>query len=420
MALTVRLGTRLVSLALAAGALACTVESGAEKGLADSDSAAGDRSNDTGADTGPVEDTAAEARARCLASWSDGVRELDPSGPDTQIHTDVGFDGEHFWFVWNRPNDDSNFDVLAASMACDGSSRLEPFMVSESSENEIDPTLAIHGDQLLMAWTGSSSAGLDIRYRGYGVDGTAAMAATRLSASRAGEPVTGNACLPDLAAFEDRFLLAGSWGHADAPAFQAFALGLTADGTLDGDATDVELDPDVGQTLVDVAVHEGAVELVWQVDSTTSTNPVTRSSTLGQPADSLGSPGARPTVVGAASGVWRAWDDNGGEVLLQAPDGGVTALDLGRGFFHSPQLVAYEDTVMLLVMEVDTSIYNRLRLLKVDEGGVVAEVPLTADAAPSVYEAAVALVDESHAVVVWQQGTSPAFRSYGEWVSWSL
>ena len=40
-------------------------------------------------------------------------------------------------------------------------------------------------------------------------------------------------------------------------------------------------------------------------------------------------------------------------------------------------------------------------------------------AAPSVYEASVALAGDSHAVVVWQQGVTPAFRAYAEWVSWS-
>jgi hypothetical protein len=60
-----------------------------------------------------------------------------------------------------------------------------------------------------------------------------------------------------------------------------------------------------------------------------------------------------------------------------------------------------------------------LRLFVLGEAGIVEEIPLTADAAPSVYEASISLVDSNHAVVVWQQGTNPAFRAYAEWVSWS-
>jgi len=104
---------------------------------------------------------------------------------------------------------------------------------------------------------------------------------------------------------------------------------------------------------------------------------------------------------------------------VRGPEGTATTLELGGGFVHTPQLAAHGDTVVLLVMEVESSIYNRLRLVVIEAGEIVQEVPLTADAAPSVYEASVALVDDTHAVVVWQQGTTPAFRAYAEWVSWS-
>ena len=156
--------------------------------------------------------------AACLAEWTDGVRELDPDGPDTQIHSDVAFDGTQFWFTWNRPNDAANFDVFASAVACDGSGVVSPFMVSESEQNEVDPVLAVGGEQVMFAWTGSSASGVDIRYRGYLRDGTPVTGATVFAASRNGAPVTGNAMLPDLAAGADGFVLAGSWGHSEAPA----------------------------------------------------------------------------------------------------------------------------------------------------------------------------------------------------------
>lgn len=379
----------------------------------------GDDAEDTGGDSGD-DSGSADDLAACLAGWTDGVRELDPDGPDTQIHSDVVFDGTQFWFTWNRPNDAANFDVFASAVACDGSDVVAPFMVSESEQNEVDPVLAVGGGQVMFAWTGSPATGVDIRYRSYRWDGTPVTDAAVFAASRDGVPVTGNAMLPDIAASTDGFVLAGSWGHSEAPAFQAFAIGIASDGTLDDDAVDVELDDAVGQTLVDATVQDEQVHLVWQVDSTDSAVSLTRGARLGDAAESLGTPGARPTVVGTPSGIWRAWDDGRGGVELAAPDGTVTTLALGSGVHHSPQLAAYDDTVMLLVMRVESGIYNRLRLLRVGSDGIVDEVPLAADAAPSVYEASVALAGDSHAVVVWQQGVTPAFRAYAEWVSWSL
>ena len=75
------------------------------------------------------------------------------------------------------------------------------------------------------------------------------------------------------------------------------------------------------------------------------------------------------------------------------------------------------DAVFVLVMELDSGIYGRLRLLQLDESGVITEPTLSATAAPSPYEASLVMVDEQHGVVVWQEGDNPAFRSYAEWVT---
>ena len=122
--------------------------------------------------------------------------------------------------------------------------------------------------------------------------------------------------------------------------------------------------------------------------------------------------------AGTAAGSWQAWDDNAGTVYVQPPSGDTFALALGAGLHHSVRLTASGDTVAALVMTVDTGIYNLLRLVVLDEEGIVAERPLSATAAPSVYEASLTLVDGQHAVVAWQEGENPAFRAWTEWVSW--
>lgn len=356
--------------------------------------------------------------ARCLEDWSDGLREIDPAGPDTQIHSEVAFDGSRLWFAWNRPNDDATFDVWGSIVGCDGAGIREPTPVSDSRDNEIDPTLAFAGGRALVAWTGSAGGGLDIRARVLDADGAPATAVAAFAGTRGGAPVTGNATLPALATTGDAFVLAGSWGHPDAPAFQAFVATLDVDGQPIGDADDVELDRDHGQTYVDVAVVGEAPRVVWQEDRV---DTATASAWLGAPGEApslLGEPGYRPAVVADAAGVWAAWDDNAGAVFLRTPEGADLELDLGAGFHHSPQLAAADGTVALLVLEVESGIYNRLRLVRLSASGVVAELPVSASGVPSVYEASLTLVDGQHAVVAWQEGDNPAFRAWAEWISW--
>ena len=374
---------------------------------------------DLDTDTGPTPAApGADPTADCLSRWTDGVLEIDPQGPDTQIHSEALFDGEHLWFAWNRPNQDRNFDIWATVQTCDGRTVLDPFMVSESTENELDPVMAASGERVLIAWTGSASGGLDIRYRLYDRAASPVTAATRLEASRAEEVVTGNATLPAVAALDDGFLLAGSWGHPDAPAFQAFAVAISPDGALDGEAEDIELDTNSGQTYVDLDVLDGEAHLVWQEDTTTSDDPAAWHAPLGAPATRLGTPGARPAITLTSSGPWLAWDDNQGTVYVLPPGGSSQALDLGRGIHHSPRLAASGDTVAVLVMTVDSGIYNQLQLATLDASGVTAIHALSATAAPSIYEASLVLVDDHHAVVAWQEGENPAFRAWAEWLSW--
>ena len=365
----------------------------------------------------PTDSGGAPTGNPCLEQWADGVVPVDPSGPDTQIHTDVAFDGTHVWFVWNRPNASSTFDIFATAMACDGSVVVEPFVVSDSTDNEIDPTMAIHNETLMVAWSGSTSAGIDIRYRALALDGSPISAVQTLTGTRGGVPVTGNATLPDLVPLQDGFLLAGSWGHEDAPAFQAFGVELSADGTLRGDATDAELDTEFGQLYVDATVHGGQPHLIWQIDSVSSTAPALRGAPLGEAAEAVASPGARPSIVSTNAGLWRAWDTNEGEVVVWPPEGAPISLDLGAGFHHTAHLATDGDSVLLLVMEQESSVYARLRLLQLDASGVAAEWPLAATGAPSPYEASLVMAGPEQAVVVWQAGENPAFRSYAEWVT---
>jgi len=375
--------------------------------------------------SGDVADTSTEETPdsvdACVSAWADQITAPDEAGPDTQIHGTSVFDGENVWVAWSLPNDFNTFDIWMARYGCDGALQLGPMTVTDGPDNELDPSLAVSGDRLLMAWTSStthSSNNLDIRYQVFDLAGAPVSDAGDLQAERAGVVVTGNATLPRVASRADGFVLAGSWGHDDAPAFQAFSVLLDRDGNVIGDAADAELDVEHSQTAVDVAMHGESVVLAWQEDSTSSTSPVSWWSDGGVVAK-LGEPAARPTLTVAAEGVWAAWDSDDGTVWLQPPLGEAVALSL-PGFSHSPRLSAAGDTVVLLTMSIEDGIYNSLHLSTVDESGVVATLPLDTVGTPSVYGVDVTLIDQSHALVVWQDGENPAFRLRAQWLTLSL
>lgn len=364
-------------------------------------------------DTGAIED---DALSDCLAQWSDQVTEPDLSGPDTQIHGTSAFDGSGVWIAWSRPNDSSTFDIWLTRLSCDGTTDVAPLAVTDSPDNELDPSIVASGDRLLVAWSTSTSGGLGIRHRLYDLTGAPLTEPADLAASRDGVPVTGNASSPRLAALSDGFLLAGFWGHDDATAFQAFSVELDLDGSVRGEAADAELDTDYGQTAVDVAVMDDAAILAWQEDSTTSTAPAAWMAAAGEAATALGEPGARPAVAATGSGIWSAWDTDSGTVWLRPPSGADLSLDLG-GLSHSARLAPRGDGVVALTMTIDDGIYNALHLSTVEADGTIRTVALETVAAPSVYGVDVTMVGEDHAVVVWQEGDSPAFRLRAQWVT---
>ena len=315
----------------------------------------------------------------------------------TEIHVSTAFDGQRLWASWVRPNDSSTFDVVLSALDCSGEEVIGPIAVTDSPDNEIDPALAVAGDRLLLAWPGSAG-GMSIRTRVYDLEGNPLTEVTPFEGSRGGVPVTGNATGPRLRATDEGWVMAGYWGHEEAPAFQAFSVTLDWDGQPVGDAVDAQLDADFGQTAVDLVVDP--LVLVWQEDSTTSTESILQASD-----GSLDTPGLRPTLA-YNDGLWAAWDDDRGEVTLRPPsaDPLVLALD---GFHHSPRLVGNA----LLTMKVEDGVYNSLHLHRVNASGVVASVELPTATAPSVYGVDLTPLGEDRVAVGYADGQNPDFQA---------
>lgn len=386
-------------------ALACT---------GDSDT---DTPTDSPEDSGSTDGTT--ALAECLALWTDGLTEPDADGPDTQIHGTSVFDGSHVWTAWNRRDSGTKFDIWLQRLACDGTVDIAPFQVTDTDDSELDPVLAVSGGRLLVAWTSDNGTGpnnLDIRTRVFDLDGTAITDPADLVATRSGAPVTGNAGFPGAIGIDGGFMLAGSWGHEASPAFQAFAVELDLDGAVQGDATDGQVDPIFGQTFVSLAEGDGGVRMVWQEDSVDSLAPSVVGGALGSAAPIAG-PGARPKVAWGASGWWTAWDDDGGTIVVRTPSGAESRLGEQELVF-SPSLAVTSTGAVVLGMEAVQGVESALVLWQLDpEGEVVYSERLRTASAISAYGVDLTRIDDTHAVVVYQDGVNPAFRLKAEWIT---
>ena len=318
-------------------------------------------------------DTGEGALAACLSEWSDGVTEPYADGPDTQIHGTSTFDGRHVWMAWSIPNEHSTFDIQLARYACDGVMDLGPIDVTSRQENDVDPALGVDGDEVVVAWTVSTSTGISIAAAGF-QDGAEVWLEDPIQPTAEGALLDGNSVGPVI----EEGWLAGSFSNADTTGFQAVRvpLGQWDEGQAPG------FDAAVSQTEVDVA--DGV--LVWQQDSVEG-GP----STIWRDGTQIAE-GKRPSIGGFV-----AWDDDAGTATTSD---GRTRDD---GFHHSAAVAGD----VWLTMRVDSGIYNDLVLddVEIDAGN------------PSVYGVDVTLVGQDHALVVWQTGDNPDFRLRAQWIS---
>jgi len=358
------------------------------------------KTNDTDSDGPPVPD--------CDAAAFDGVLPLDPDGPDTQIHIASAFDGERIWMAWNRPSPSGAFQVFVSAMDCDGTVQVAPFRVDTGPENQLDPALAVNGDRVLVAWQSDNSNfpdNLDLRYRVLDrVDGAPVNEVIELAPTRAGQLFTGNLWMASVAADGDGWVLAGTAGVDGG--FRAFLVELDADGMTLGDLIEPLPDPSITQQVPQVVVDsEGTAHLVFlgsgEVDEAYYSED-------GGPAVSMGegsfpSIGAQGRFIGF-SRQGAVWFGPLGSPQAVGPDGNAVAVGAaGAGGF-----VGWYKNV--------SGFANEIKIARFDASGVVgARLDLgTQTAAP--YGWNLTPISESLVFVAWQEGESPAFRTYGKFI----
>jgi len=78
---------------------------------------------------------------------------IDGAGPGSQIHAIGAARGDRVFVAYNRPKaTGKTFDVYLAALSCDGTPAFEPVRVSEDNDNDVDPSIAVQGDSVLVAW----------------------------------------------------------------------------------------------------------------------------------------------------------------------------------------------------------------------------------------------------------------------------
>jgi hypothetical protein len=277
---------------------------------------------------GEIPDPGAPSTCAETAAATDAAFDFDPDGPDGQIHAYGVAVSDGVWIVYNRPGTAGAFDVYATKLSCAGVPTIAPVLVSQSDDNEVDPAAAWDETtkQLLVVWSADQAGktpNLQLRSRVVSGTGEVLGSVQPLDLKRNGAAV-GNVWMPQVAktAAGVGFTLVGTWGHDDAPGFQAFAQALDAQGNLIGEGEDLGFDPTSSHDAPTVAFAADGTRLI-------AYSSVANDSPSGQGYDvwtvvGAAAPekrieeGGHATLAAGASGAWIAAQDVVG--LLDAAD----------------------------------------------------------------------------------------------------
>lgn len=146
----------------------------------------------------------------------------------------VGADPGGVWVAFHLRSsevEDSDHDVFLTRVACDGEITLRPLRVDSSDGDDIDPTLAVAHERVLVAWSARETRDqpYDTHYRLYHLDGRPASAAQVIDPARSND--LARFIQPTALATPDGFVIIGSTTLTDGPApWRPFLVELDPDG----------------------------------------------------------------------------------------------------------------------------------------------------------------------------------------------
>ena len=327
----------------------------------------------------------------CPGVAAEGNFALFPDAPDTQIHAAATWDGQTLWVAYNVPDPEGTFDVWIAGFDCAGAPALSPRRVNTTDFNDVDPAVAAHGGQVLVAWgtdNGQQPNNLSLRYRRMATDGTFIDTRDRIF------PNEGNTWMPSVAPYGDGWRLAGV--RAGETEFRVFETTLDAEGNP-GALLQFEEGLAGTQAGPTMLVRGEDRWLTWSHDAVEVR--------LATPEGIEAMPGAGPSLGWGANGPILGWTD-GLAVAVRDLDRGVTTrFTEPNKQLHSPvaagELVAWYRNV--------SGIRNQLYWA----GPEGKKNWLQTESTVAPYAIALADLGDGRYFLAWSEGTSPAFRIHG-------
>lgn len=371
--------------------------------------------------------------------------DVDPSGPDTQIHATVAVVRDAVWVAYNRPSEDGsgNFDVFVVGFGGDGNLRFGPTRINDTlGPNDIDPSIAVDGDRVLVVWQRDdqvSMYNLSIVYRILDTDGVPVGAETTMALTRDGAPLEANAwSAKALPRPGGGFTVSGAWGDEALRAFQLFTVHLDRDGVVLGDGVPVfASDGNHQQSQSMIYGPDGRLRIAWTEDDAQS-----RSHVYHTTLDENGAPMQSPPPEAFGGGVtggpffaanaqgqpWLAMHvgrAGGADILLKPADEyGSTNQPLWVGEAGSVDQtpgIAFGDTGgMAFWYRQISGFRNQLFVASVPTAagetfGTPIEVPTDVAAAP--YGATIVSVGGGAYFVAWSDAANPDYRVRARFVT---
>ena len=368
----------------------------------------------------PPDDAGADAPAIACDVYPATPFALDAAGPDGQIHSIGAAGGDRVFVAYNRPKASAKtFDVFLTALKCDGTPAFEPVRVSEDDENDVDPSIAVQAESVLVSWAGDASGhdpNLHLRTRLFDRQGGARGAARVFTGPHKSLANTkGNIWEGSVAPLGDGFALAGAWGVDEAPAFQTFVSRLDAKGSPVGDALDLGFDAGTTQTLVDVASSGTTAWAAWLVEPNTSDGRSVATASFGTSGAVTRGPtlvdATSPTMATLGSAAWVSAQRGASDVVLQRLDTpGAPIVLAGKGALAALALSANGGA---FASYRNAGAGRTIVVTRFDGGGaVVAESDLgLADAAP--YPLRLVRMADDVYFLAYQRGKASALRAMG-------
>ena len=343
-----------------------------------------------------------------VCTWDDFPTQsyaLLPDEPITQIHSDIAFDGEKIWMVYNLPNAQNKFDVYLTALGCDGAVVWGPEHILDlEGVNQTTPRIAVSGDRVLVAAQGDNSASgnnLSIQLHLQDTDGN--LLSERAWAPILDEGEIGNHWLPSIVGYQDGFWIAAA--AANESYFRTLVQALDMDGEPIANAHWVG--PESYAVYPNIDSKEDQYAVAWddQENVYWTTGDLSGDSGMVE-------------VQENASFARILWDGDEPQLFTSQRSPSSVLLNgesvSNLSDTHFPNAAVGETSMLYTHFQIQSGFQNDLLYGYVSNGVVEAsDQVLTTDPPAAPYRPSVTHLSGDSYFVVWSQGNNPDFTLWG-------